>query len=782
MSALVMVASGWLLGLALSATLPPSLHSGGLALVTLGIAALLVARALVDHSLEHASRWTWALGVAACLAGCATAVQQRSPIPPAGLCRLVVDVEDMRHGSDNTVLGRVRVVSGERVHDQAVVPPGTRLLTAPSALPVGARVAVLAQLKPEQPFRNPTPHPTLPDPLQATGTAWISEAAGVQVIEHDFLSALIESSRSAIRAALQRTLSKRSAGVARALVLGESRAVDRADSDNVRAAGVSHVLAVSGLHVTIVVGLLVGLLRRVLLRTPLALRWDVRRIACATGIPLALFYAPLAGGSPSAWRAAVTAVVAWGLVAAGRRPSAAAVGALAAIILSVATPSNVWNVGFALSIAATAAIVSVSERAEGERSWLQQLGDAVSVTWRALIATAPLVLWTFGALPLVSIIANLLLVPLTSVLLIPMATLHALLSTLLPGVGVGTAPLLNWVIDAFVAACEMLARGPGFTPPPLTSTQGLLLTVVALSLLFLPDLRLRTVLCVVALIGITAAEAHVRLTEQPHDVVRVTFLDVGQGDSALVDLPDGKLMLIDAGGNPSGGRDPGKFVLVPLLRARRREHIDIAVITHPHPDHYGGLRAVVAAGISIGEVWDSGQGDDEDSAAEFSQLLASLRSSGTSVLRPTELCGDARVHGAARLSVLWPCPSYDPGHDPNDNSIVLRIDHGRRSFLFTGDIEAHAEQAIVASRVNLDADVLKVPHHGSRTSSSQGLLDAASPSIAIVSAGAFNRYGHPHREVWERLVRAVPDVVRIDQRGGTIVVSDGERLTLTSLL
>lgn len=782
MSALTAIATGWIFGLALSAAQQWDGAMAGLSLLGLAIASLLAARALLDRPLRTARRWAWALGVASFLAGAATRVEQRSPVPPAGLCRLVVDVEEMRHGTGQPVLGRVRVVSGQRVPDQVPVPAGTRLVTAPIALPVGARVEVLTQLKPEQAFRNPTPHPPLPDPLAPTGRAWISESAGVRVIEHNWVLASIEAARASIRLALDRSLSKRNAGVARALVLGESRAVDRVDNDNVRAAGVSHVLAVSGLHVTIVVGLLVAFLRWLLLRTPLALRCDVRRIACGLGIPLALIYAPLAGGSPSAWRAAVTAVIAWALVVAGRRPSAPAVTALAAVVLSAATPSEVWNAGFALSIAATAAIVSVTERAEGQRSWLQYLRDTLTVTWRALLATAPLVLWIFGTLPWASIVANLLLVPLTSVLLLPLVTLHALLATLLPSLVVVTAPPLSWAIDGFLAACELFGGWPGLSPPPLTWAQGLLLTTLALALLFVRERRWSVALCVVAVIGIALAEVHVRIAEQPHDVVRATFLDVGQGDSTLVDLPDGKLMLIDAGGNPGGGRDPGKFVLVPLLRARRRQHIDIVVLTHPHPDHYGGLRAVVAAGITIGEVWDTGQGDDEISAAELSHLLATFRSGGTPVLRPSALCATARVHGAAGVRVLWPCPSYDPGHDPNDNSFVLRIDHGARSFLFTGDIEGHAEGTLVSSDVRLDADVLKVPHHGSRTSSSEALLAAVSPSIAIVSAGAFNRYGHPHREVSERLRAAVHDVVRIDQRGGTIVVSDGQRLTMTPLL
>jgi competence protein ComEC len=260
----------------------------------------------------------------------------------------------------------------------------------------------------------------------------------------------------------------------------------------------------------------------------------------------------------------------------------------------------------------------------------------------------------------------------------------------------------------------------------------------------------------------------------------VTFLDVGQGDGALVDLPDGRLMLIDAGGNPGGGLDPGRVVVVPVLAARRRSRVDVAVISHPHPDHYGGLRAVVEAGIPITEVWDTGQGDAENSEGELSVLLATLRSRGTRVRTPADLCGDVHSYGAAQVRVLWPCPTYDPGHDPNDNSLVLRVDHNQRSFLFTGDIEGHAESVLVSNGAVLDADVLKVPHHGSRTSSSEALLRAVTPQVAIVSAGRLNRFGHPHTEVAQRLSKLVPRVVRLDQQGGAVVTSDGQALTTTT--
>jgi len=251
--------------------------------------------------------------------------------------------------------------------------------------------------------------------------------------------------------------------------------------------------------------------------------------------------------------------------------------------------------------------------------------------------------------------------------------------------------------------------------------------------------------------------------------MRASFVDVGQGDATLIDLPDGRLMLIDTGGAPQGGPDPGAQALVPLLRARRRQRIDVLVLTHPHPDHYGGMGAILDA-FPITELWDSGQSAAEAERSSTSRqaldLVERARSKGTRVLLPEQLCGRKRAFGAAEVEVLWPCPGFDPGYEANDNSLVLRLHYGARTLLFTGDIEAHAEAALAAQPDRLRADVLKVAHHGSRTSSSAEVLAAIAPSLALISAGVANTFGHPHPETLERLRVQGAEVIDLGERGG----------------
>ena len=257
----------------------------------------------------------------------------------------------------------------------------------------------------------------------------------------------------------------------------------------------------------------------------------------------------------------------------------------------------------------------------------------------------------------------------------------------------------------------------------------------------------------------------------------MTFLDVGQGDSAIVDLPNGEALLIDAGG---GVPDPGAVVVAPLLSARRRSTLRAVMISHPHPDHFGGLASVLR-GVRPQEVWDTGQGPEEHPDAPYTRLLAGLGRRRIAVLGPRELCGSRQL-GGADLELLWPCPRFDAGHDPNDNSFVMRLSYGRRSVLFVGDAEHEAEDALVAMGAHLRADVLKVGHHGSRTSSTEPFLRAVQPSLAVASQGRGNNFGHPHEDVVARYARLGIPLWLTSEVGGVTLTTNGERWDLERAL
>ncbi|HEX6765129.1 MAG TPA: ComEC/Rec2 family competence protein, partial [Polyangiaceae bacterium] len=266
----------------------------------------------------------------------------------------------------------------------------------------------------------------------------------------------------------------------------------------------------------------------------------------------------------------------------------------------------------------------------------------------------------------------------------------------------------------------------------------------------------------------------------PRGALRLTAIDVGQGDATLLDFPDGSAWLIDAGGVVGSPMDPGALSVVPLLRQRRREHLDVVVLSHPHPDHFGGLPAVFSA-VSIGELWDSGQGEAEGAGPVYAELLKRARARGIPVRRPAELCGRPRLVGGVRVELVAPCPAFVPGRDANDNSMVLRVRFGERTALLTGDAEALEESDLVSRYGDtLRADFLKIGHHGSRTSTGEALLDAVRPSVATLSCGVRNRFGHPHTPVVERLNNRGVSALRLDRSGGVIWATDGRQVLVTT--
>lgn len=761
--AVVAIAAGTLAG-AWTAVLGwrvPDAWMGSVAVLGLGGLLALSTRS----SPVRVSRRGWVLlAVAAAVVGQGLAPELPAQASvPRGVARVEGVVE--RGGGDGVVL----VITGGSTLEGASLPADARVLLREVDAPTGTRLRVLARLSPRDEYRNPSPHPRWPSPtLAATGRA----RSRVEILERaSFWERGSHAIRSHVRAALRATLEPMAATLGRTLLLGESHALDAASRETVRGAGLSHVLAVSGLHVTLIAGACVVFASLLLARIrAVTARADARRWAKLVGIPVALGYALLVGDAPSAWRAAVTASLAWGLAVGGRRAHPLGVAAGAALILAALRPDDLARPGFALSIVATAAIVS--DLGPRREPWQA----ALTIAARTTCATAPIVVWIFGALPIVGLLANLVVVPLATAVLLPVLVLHAALASVSLELASVSAPAANAATRAFIAASEVFAAVPiGQGLPPPSVPQGLVLAIACGAFLGVRSWRTRGLVLVAASLALVGAEVHLRVTERPTGVVRVTFLDVGQGDAALVDLPDGSLMVIDAGGSVGGGLDPGARVLVPLLRARRRSRIDVLVLSHPHPDHYGGIAALLDA-FEVGEIWDSGQANAEEPDGSIARRL---RTAGAPIRGPQELCGRPRRFGAAVVRVRWPCPDFSSGWDANENSLVLDLVMGTRRFLFAGDAEAYTEASLFAMNLGV-VDVLKVAHHGSRTSSELRFLRALRPEVAIVSAGRHNRYGHPHPEVWDRLVAESCCALRTDRDGGVVVTTNGRDLDLTA--
>jgi competence protein ComEC len=267
-----------------------------------------------------------------------------------------------------------------------------------------------------------------------------------------------------------------------------------------------------------------------------------------------------------------------------------------------------------------------------------------------------------------------------------------------------------------------------------------------------------------------------------HDAaLHVTFLDVGQGDAAVIEAPGGAVAVIDGGGAFDEAFDPGERIVEPFLRARGIARVDLVALSHPHPDHLNGLRRVLAR-FPVAALWTSG---DDGANPQYGQLLELARARGVPTPEP-----ERRALGAMTIEPLGPfvvragrdVVAPPPGLTVNDASLVLRGVFAGRAVLFPGDLEADGEGELVGRRdagQDVRADVLKVPHHGSRTSSSDELVGAVAPSLAVMSLGWRNRFRFPAPEVVARYAARGVRVLRTDRDGAvTVTIEPSGHMTV----
>ena len=669
----------------------------------------------------------------------------------------------------------IRLVLDELVSadgDPTPLPARVLLLGEPGdtvlrALPPGARLRARLLLRMPFPLRNPGRPPG--DGLTRSGIAALASlrepALLVRVPERDHggLAAWLHGPR---RRAADRLLAHGPGGaLLAALALGDRSGLPSEAQDAFARLGIAHLLSVSGLHLALAAAfayaLCAGLLRR---SARLAARCDTRDAARIAAVASAFVYAVLTGFEVPVRRS--FALVAAGALALAASRTARAWHPLAAAALWVLAfePQALFEAGPQLSFAACAALVAAARHGAPPVAGLRaRITSLLRATAAASLATTPIAAWHgLPAAPL-ALLSNAVAVPWTGVALMPASLGGALLAALPPSRWTdlalrGAVTVADWSLAAVSWGARGELAGSGTSPSRALCA---LAAGVALALCRARDTR---VLCAAAL-GTALLLAFAPPPALAPETPRLVALDVGSGDALLVQGRDGAL-LVDAGPALSGRFDRGRDAVVPALRALGVRRLDLVIATHADLDHRGGLPAVLSS-LPVGALWLS-QGSAGDPG--FVEAVAAAREAGVPV-REISAADPAQRLGDLRVEPVWPAPGAEGAR--NERSLGVRVEAGRHSVLLLGDLGTSEPALLAREGSRLRSDVLVLPHHGSRRSSSAALLAQVSPEIAIVSAPCRGRLPHPSSLARARAARAS---LWWTGRDGAVIVALGDSL------
>ncbi len=627
-----------------------------------------------------------------------------------------------------------------------------------------------------------------------------------------FPSSHVEAIRTRIGDFFDRNLAYPENAEMRALVIGDQSEIGEPLRQTFARTGMAHLLVISGLHLSIVAAAMFAAVRLAMMLLPsLANRGYANKVAALAAMFAVCAYASIAGHHVSTMRALVMVVAYMLAVAIDRPREAIASLALAAIVICVALPGSTADIGFQLSFASVIAIVLGMRRfaawfarskrvgmLRGEPSlprwrYLEAATGYLAVSFWAMVGTAPLTAYHFNQFAIVGIVANAAVVPIMAF----GATISGLFAAALSFISEGAArPILLFGADALAAGNWLaawfvnwpMAWARIFTPTILELTIAyafIAIWLLAPLAVAIVGKRTREIVadiaspprfgwrprCAIALAAVLTIDAGCWIYDRFFNPdLRVTFLSVGEGDGAVIRFPGSRVMVIDGGGS-YGGFDAGERIIAPYLWSQKIVRVDYLVLSHPDLDHFGGLD-FIATNFAPRAFWTTGVPSLDISYTRFMEDLAGA---GIPVVRVGETAPVASIGGVAISSL-----NGDTGiaRTHNNSSMVLRFSYGVASILFTGDVESAGERAMLDSRRDVRATIVKVPHHGSATSSTPAFIAAVQPEVAIISDGYLNNFHFPADAVVEHYVEAGAIVMRTDLDGAVMVDATPNRMTV----
>ena len=755
------------------------------------------------------------------LTGIFHAGPDRPPPTPFHIYNLI------KHQQEGTIQGRLRqtirtdlsnkhrlIIDAEQLilPDQSRPATGLVQLTSKEPPPInllpGDRLLVKATLNRPHSFATPGAfnyQQYLADQsIRITG--WIRSPAHILKISEAPSEAktpwqyLPERLRHQISLAIDPLLDDKVRGLYKAILIGERGDIPPDQTDDFNASGLTHLLSISGMHMSML-ALLVILMFTWLLRqsTWILLHTRAPKLAAALSFPALIGYALITGLDPPVVRAFVMTAVFLLAIMIDRQNNVAGNIALAAFLLLIWQPTSLFSVSFQLSFAAVTAIcltlpllrLEKDSPAPKETDTAKRLKRLQKLFWAgilisivAMLGTAPLTIFHFNRFSPISPLTTLLAAPLMCYWSLPIGLIALLVLPIAPSLAAQLFSIGSWGITATSSLAHFAGQLPissVWLPTP-SIFEVVLWYIFLLALLGWQTkkaCRLLALLSLIAALSIPLIIAHNRL--QATDTV-VTYLDVGQGSATLLELPNAKTILIDGGGAFTERFNVGQGVIAPFLWQKRITGLDAIVLTHLHSDHYSGLPFIVAR-FKPETLWINGE-------LPFDQLFAALMQETrannvrTAIPKAKEfLFADGpvslQVISDLHLQGSQPNPenqSQKTGSNANESSLVLKLRHGETSFLFPGDIESGDEQLLLNKEVDVHADVLLAPHHGRATSSSEEFIEKVAPRYVVLSTSPFAKSERLTSDAIQKYQAAGTTVFTTARDGAITFRTDGKTI------
>ena len=580
--------------------------------------------------------------------------------------------------------------------------------------------------------------------------------------------------REGIIHALQKVMPVNDAAILTAVLFGGYKGIDKTVIANFATTGLIHILSVSGAHIALVAGLI---------------RWfgNQFRLGSLTTTTLAalavILYACMSGLTPPVIRSAVMGLISLLAVVLRRESYAPAALSITALGMLVYQPLLLYDISFQLSLGATAGLVFFYRRTfECLSHWPSWLAGPLAVTLSAQVGVLPVIAWYFNKFSLIAFVANILVLPVVELVII-LGLAGVALYTIIPAIGNMVFVISSLLIGFVILFTSLLASVPySSVYIPSVGIAGSTVYYLLLAWVYgwrpfhMPGprqfARQRQKLCVTISILIFGLLGVYTWYPRP---LAVHFIDVGQGDATLVITPHGKAVLVDTGGSFSGSSfDIGERVVAPYLKHYGVTTVDYLILTHGHQDHAGGANGV-AANIRVNKVMLSRE--------EYTPAVQALIHTKPTAIIPTYTNQMFQLDGVI-FSIDNAVGDYEQSRSTvsgNEVSSVVRVSYGQHSFLITGDLEAKGEAVLLSKEVK-PCTVLKVGHHGAKTSTTAPFLQAVAPNYAVISVGYGNRFGHPHQETMKRLAERKTVVYRTDIHGAVVFTSDGTNIKVDTYI